>query len=178
MSADTMTATEEWRSVPGWEGLYSVSSYGRIRSEDRAVLTSQGVIRRVDGKVLAGSRHSHGYLQVRLMRPGTKQWVRLHRLVALVFLGEPTGPMVLHHDDNPANNRVSNLAYGDASQNAYDKVRNGNWSNGSSRRSTCANGHDYTPGNTYITAEGARSCRSCKRDQNRAYVARKKGQAS
>ena len=30
-----MTSNEDWRAVPGWEGDYSVSSGGRVRSEER-----------------------------------------------------------------------------------------------------------------------------------------------
>lgn len=31
----------------------------------------------------------------------------------------------------------------------------------------CANGHEFTPANTYITKEGWRQCRECKRRANR-----------
>ena len=33
-----MTEPEEWRPVVGWEGLYEVSSLGRVRSVDRVVV--------------------------------------------------------------------------------------------------------------------------------------------
>lgn len=155
---------EQWRPIPGWEELYSVSDHGRIRSEDRVVVTSHGVTRRVSGRILVGSRHPHGYVQVRLQSEDRQEWVRMHRVVALVFIGEPTGPMVLHRDDDPGNNHVSNLAYGDASENALDKVRNGHFRNGTSHREECAHGHPYTPENTYITSEGSRACRTCKRE--------------
>jgi len=153
-----------WEPIPGWEGLYEVSDGGAVRSLDRIVVTSHGVTRSLAGRILRGSRHSHGYVQVRLQAEGRVEWVRVHRLVALVFLGAPTGPLVRHLDDDPANNHVSNLAYGDAADNARDTVRNGNFRNGTSHRLECAHGHEYTPENTYLTSDGARACRQCKRE--------------
>jgi hypothetical protein len=51
----------------------------------------------------------------------------VHREVAKLFIPNPTNqPWVLHWDDNPLNNRVRNLRWGDAAQNAKDRVRN--WS--------------------------------------------------
>ena len=39
---------------------------------------------------------------------------------------------------------------------------------------TCINGHEYTPENTYIRADGSRSCRTCHAAASRAYKARER----
>ena len=48
--------TEEiWKPVVGYEGLYEVSSYGRVRSLDRYVKSKSESYRLIKGKVLSGS---------------------------------------------------------------------------------------------------------------------------
>lgn len=51
----------------------------------------------------------------------------LHRLIAEAFYGPRPGHtlMVRHLDDDPSNNALWNLAWGCASMNAGDAVRNG-----------------------------------------------------
>lgn len=97
------TPDEEWRSVVGWEGLYSVSSCGRTRS-DRA---------REGGRLLSQSfKGQDGYLGVRLVRPDGSCYTPLvATLVAAAFIG-PRGKMTIDHKDgNKLNNRADNLEY-------------------------------------------------------------------
>lgn len=42
----------------------------------------------------------------------------------------------------------------------------------------CAQGHEYTPENTYIRREGRRTCRECHRTRQREYERRKRAEAS
>lgn len=96
--------TEEWRPVVGWEGIYSVSSEGRIRREAPGPSTRPG-------KALKPSNHN-GYAQVGLRSMGRRATVAVHLLVARAFLGPaPDGHEVDHVDGNKANNRFSNLEY-------------------------------------------------------------------
>jgi hypothetical protein len=44
------------------------------------------------------------------------------------------------------------------------------------RKTECAQGHEYTPENTYIRTGGERQCRACTRRWQREYRARKKAQ--
>ncbi len=96
---------EEWRSVVGYEGIYSVSSFGRVRSESRGVLTPQ--VR-------------YGYPNVDLYRNGSvKRHVFIHKLVSAAFLGKrPKGHQVNHIDGVRGNCRVTNLEYCTARENA------------------------------------------------------------
>jgi hypothetical protein len=79
--------TEHWRPVPDWEGLYSVSNHGRVRSEPRYVYRP-GIARgyRVRGRVLKPNAAGG----VNLSRPGARRSVKGHRLAAYVFGNEVT----------------------------------------------------------------------------------------
>lgn len=60
-------------------------------------------------------------------RQGFYKWEQVSRLVATVYLPNPNNlPVVMHLDDNPNHNHVSNLKWATQSENiqsAYDKGR-------------------------------------------------------
>lgn len=105
------TVGEAWRPVEGYEGLYEVSDWGRVRS---FVLRQSGAILkpRVDG---------HGYLIVTLPHGGAL----VSRLVAAAFIGPSSGLHVAHYDGNPQHNRPCNLRWATRQENEADKVRHG-----------------------------------------------------
>ena len=103
---------EEWKSIPGYEGLYEVSNLGRVRSLDRYIKYSNGQIRLHKGRILNPSKDTNGYLKV-LLKCNTKcKTITVHRLVALTFLPNPDNlPCVNHKDEDKTNNRVENLEW-------------------------------------------------------------------
>lgn len=100
--------TEEWRDIPGFPG-YQVSSLGRVVSYWRR--GGLPVIRPNCPRFLKGGLHQ-GYRHVTLCR-GRERWkTAVHRIVALVFLGErPPDCNTNHKDANKLNNRPENLEY-------------------------------------------------------------------
>ena len=101
---------EEWKPIAGFEGVYEISSFGRVRSLDREVGHRSGAaIRR--GKVLSPRKDGSGYLFVSLCAHSKSINAKLHRLVAEHFL--PSSPLseVNHKDFDKANNSVSNLEW-------------------------------------------------------------------
>lgn len=151
---------EEWRPVPTWEGLYEVSSSGRIRSLPRV----RGR-RSWPGCVLQGAPRHRGHLVVSLRDAPRHDNVYIHRIVAEVFIpNESDDPFVLHYDDNPENNAVSNLRWGTPKGNAEDRSRNGGDRN--SQKTHCPQGHSYNEENTRVS-RGSRFCRTCDRDKAR-----------
>lgn len=118
--------SESWRPVPGWEGLYSVSDHGRVRSERRTIRHIRGALyeRTVGGRVMRTSPQ-RGYVTVGLHRGGANVTVGVHVLVLEAFVG-PRGDneCARHLDDNPLNNHLSNLAWGSHKDNAADAARN------------------------------------------------------
>lgn len=121
-----MEETEIWKPIPGYEGYYEVSSYGRVRSVDRTIRTASGELRRHVGQILKFEVDKDNYRRVGLFRGGLRSRQRVHRLVALVFCGKPSeGQEVRHLDGDPANNRVENLRWGSQSENRQDSVAHG-----------------------------------------------------
>jgi hypothetical protein len=97
---------EEWRAVKGLEGLYEVSSQGRVRSLDR-----QTRRHRIRGRVLKPTSHPKGYLVVIMSVDGVWHRDLIHRLVARAFLPASDLPEVNHKDFDKTNNRVQNLEW-------------------------------------------------------------------
>jgi hypothetical protein len=55
-----------------------------------------------------------------------KKKIDVHRLIASTFLPRiPGKDWVLHYDDNPLNNRIENLRWGNPKENSADAIRNG-----------------------------------------------------
>lgn len=106
---------EEWRDVRGYEGMYEVSNYGRVRSLPRG---------NTKGGILA-ERNNHGYVSVHLANHGSQAYPRVHRLVAEAFLQNPMHlPFVNHIDEDKRNNRSDNLEWCTAKYNANYGTRN------------------------------------------------------
>lgn len=104
---------EIWKDIPGYEGRYEVSSFGRVRS-----LTGTPKILR---QSLRGK-----YPSVTLAKDGSKKSATAHSLVCLAFYGpRPEKHEVMHLDGDPTNNAVSNLSYGTASQNQRMRADHG-----------------------------------------------------
>ena len=94
---------EQWREIPGYEGLYEVSNCGRIRKGDRL-------------KSLRSDKG--GYLNVWLSKNGIQKCLKVHRLVALAFIKNPEGKRTINHKDgNKQNNNVENLEWATHSEN-------------------------------------------------------------
>lgn len=94
---------EEWLPIKGYEGLYEVSSLGRVKSLN---YRKSGAC-----KIFTGSHDKDGYLRTALRNPFRKD-VRIHRLVAEAFIPNPDNlPLVNHIDEDKSNNHVSNLEW-------------------------------------------------------------------
>lgn len=103
---------EEWRYVVGYEGLYMVSNFGRVKSLNY----------RHTGKEHMLKPHKVGkYLQVTLHKDGMQKGPLVHDLVAIAFqdiCGDWfEGAQVNHKDENPENNCAWNLEWCTASYN-------------------------------------------------------------
>lgn len=94
---------EVWKDVEGYEGLYQVSSLGRIRSLDRVII--------VKGKIMSPVNRN-GYSRIRLKKDGKGQNFSIHRLVASAFLPNPKNlPEVNHKNEIKTDNSVENLEW-------------------------------------------------------------------
>jgi hypothetical protein len=113
---------EVWRPVVGYEGLYSVSDQGRVRSEDRVVRHGH----QLKGRPLSAAPDSYGYLKVAVWKNNVQRSVRIHSLVADAFLGpQPPKLVVCHGTGGHLDNSLGNLSYGSRKKNAQDMLRDG-----------------------------------------------------
>lgn len=121
---------ERWLPVPGYEGFYSVSDAGRVRSEPRQITNAgSGRTYMQPGKVLFPAIETSGYLRVSLSRGSRIQYARVHALVMLAFVGaRPPGADICHADGSPENNRITNLRYDSRAANIADSKAHGTFS--------------------------------------------------
>ena len=151
---------EEWRPVLGYEGLYEVSSHGRVKIVDRVVNGNGGsrFLRRGHLKRLA--TNAYGYRTVHLAKDGHKKSPAVHAVVLEAFIGpRPDGMVGCHNDGDPSNNRLDNLRWDTPENNARDTVLHG--THPMSKKSHCKHGHEFTPDNVILNRNGHRACRAC-----------------
>ena len=92
---------EEWRNIPGYEGLYVVSNTGKVRSL-------------ITFKILKPNFYTSGYLFVNLYKDKKPKPMSIHRMVASAFLeydlnGDSRRNVIDHIDNNKTNNLLTNL---------------------------------------------------------------------
>lgn len=79
---------EEWRDVVGFEGLYMVSSFGRVASKFRFVDSGSksGGLKDLTAGIKALQMTNSGYFQVRLYKSNKESHRYVHKLVAESFI--------------------------------------------------------------------------------------------
>ncbi len=121
-----MNNQEEWRLIPEYNGLYSASSHGRIRSEERRIFYGDHRSSRIgSSQIKKQTLSSNGkYYRVTLTANNDKpKQFTVHRLVAWAFIGkQDEGIEVRHINGNGLDNRPENLCYGTKSDNMRDAI--------------------------------------------------------
>lgn len=104
---------EEWKDVPNYEGLYQISDLGNVKSI-------------YSNKILKPSVDKFGYVRFSATKNKIQKTLRLHRLVAKVFIPNPNNlPQVNHLDGNKLNCAKSNLEWSTDSDNKFHAYANG-----------------------------------------------------
>ena len=108
---------EVWKDVTCYDGMFSglylVSNLGRVLSLNK----------RYFGKIVKQEYNPCGYLYVQLWCKGKVKNVRVHRLVALTFYGEPTEKLeCCHSNTNSHDNRLFNLDFKTHSENMLNPL--------------------------------------------------------
>lgn len=108
---------EIWKDIEGYEGLYRVSSIGRIMSSHRN--------KKGEGwQFLCGYTDTKGYQRIGLYKNGLTINQKIHRLVARAFIPNPENKAEVNHkDSDKQNNDVENLEWATLVENmkhAYD----------------------------------------------------------
>lgn len=102
---------EQWKPILGYEGLYEVSSLGRVRSLPRWHNTRiTGYIDK--GRMLKPRFDSYGYQMVMLCKNKIQKNYLIHKLVAKAFIDNPNNyDSINHKDEDKTNNCVDNLEW-------------------------------------------------------------------
>ena len=118
---------EIWRWIRGYEGLYQISNFGRVKSFPRNTTSKIQIIK----PLLSRS----GYLYVGLRKQGTKRLrFKLHRLVSQAFIENPENKQTVNHKDgNKFNNYVDNLEWATQDENNQHAIDTGLQKSGANR---------------------------------------------
>lgn len=115
---DGIVYIEEWKDIEGFEGVYQVSSFGRVKS----------LRRRVSGrsnKTIILRQHLNkntGYLGVAISKESKLKTFDVHRAVAKYYLPNPNNlPEVNHKKGIKTDNRSIMLEWSTSSDNAKHK---------------------------------------------------------
>lgn len=104
---------EIWKDVVGYEGLYQISSFGRLKSLPKTIINTKGVSFEYKERIMKLNPNGAGYLSSRIRKNKIAETVRIHVLVAQSFLGyKPNGKVdfvIDHIDGDKTNNNASNL---------------------------------------------------------------------
>lgn len=121
---------EIWKSIPGYEELYEVSTYGSVRSKYRVLFYRDRInvhkptLLKFDQSLNRGGKVKG--LRVTLSKDNIQERFSVHSLVMLTFVGPtPEGKEIAHNDGNPLNNHLENLRYATHTENEADKKIHG-----------------------------------------------------
>lgn len=116
---------EIWIDVLGYEGLYSVSNLGRVKSLSRQIRNHKKVgIQISEEKVFKINTNSKKYSSITLVKNKKTNTHKIHRLVAIAFIPNPENKSQVNHiDGNKSNNHVNNLEWHTPSENQFHNFR-------------------------------------------------------
>ena len=112
---------EIWKDIEGYEGLYQVSNYGRVKSLPKIHKTTKnynklGYITKE--KILKQRKTQRGYFLVTLYKEQKSKSLYVHRLVVNMFISNKDNkPCINHKNGDKKDNKVTNLEWCTYSEN-------------------------------------------------------------
>lgn len=113
---------ETWKDIFNFEGLYQISTEGRVKSLKRTgtYVRSKEFKINYKEKILVPLINEKGYCCVILYKNKKHKRFRIHRIVAAAFIPNPKNkPFVNHINGNPFDNRKLNLEWTTQKENIY-----------------------------------------------------------
>jgi hypothetical protein len=101
-----------WKDIPGYEGLYQISRRGQVKSLGRKIIDNRCRVTVRKDMIKINQVDMFGYYRIQLKKDGISKNFRIHRLIALAFIPNPSNKKCINHiDANKKNNRISNLEW-------------------------------------------------------------------
>lgn len=119
---------EVWAAIVGYEGLYEVSSYGRVKTlpKTKTGKNKDGYLRRRVERIRCLCSGATGYLHVNLCKSGATKTHKIHLLVCEAFHGKKSSNQECRHKNgNQIDNYEWNLCWGTKRENVEDKIIHG-----------------------------------------------------
>lgn len=109
---------EIWKDIPGYEGLYQVSTLGKIKSLPKKWIVRNGGTHITKEFIRNGEIGRGGYLYINLCKRSKPKTFLIHRIIAQTFIFNlGNKPCINHKDGNKLNNNVENLEWCTYSEN-------------------------------------------------------------
>ena len=116
---------EIWKTIIDYEGLYSASNLGNIKSHSREVWNGYKFYLKPE-RILISTINNWGYLKLTLSKNGNKRYCKVHRLIAQSFISNPENkPEVNHKNGIKTDNRIENLEWNTYSENRLHACQTG-----------------------------------------------------
>jgi len=133
-----MYENERWKDIPGFEGLYQISDYGRVKALERVLPHKTFGQWKIKEKILKPGINGNGennyntglgyYFVVLFDKNKKTHNMRIHRMVAKAFVNNPNKNVftqVDHIDCNKLNNYYKNLEWVTPLENTRRALKNG-----------------------------------------------------
>jgi hypothetical protein len=110
---------EIWKDIQGYEGLYTVSNMGKVKSHHT-------YRRAKTGYLLKEGVNDSGYCYVGLSQCGIVKQKKLHRLIAIAFISNPENKRTVNHINGiKTDNEIKNLEWATYSENGMHASKSG-----------------------------------------------------
>ncbi len=124
---------ERWKDVTGYEEIYKISDLGRLKSLDRLIKRRSKGDFFSKGRIRKQAIDKDDYHIACLGKNGNKEYLKIHRLVAIHFIPNPENKPEVNHiginedgkQGNKKDNRVISLQWATTKENSEHAWENG-----------------------------------------------------
>lgn len=97
---------EIWKEIEGYEGIYSISSTGIIKSLERYVQRKDGETYHIEEKIKTPTIGKRGYYVINLYKNNKRVQYYLHQLLGKAFIPNPDNNIYIDHKDGCKTNNT------------------------------------------------------------------------